>query len=124
MRPVKEIASRHCLLYFGFLENHVLTYDRVVLLQLKFLGLRSRIFLGHIEVSGVSGADELDQNCCGLGHGRSPLVKVIETAGNISISPALSSGDRIGSFKQHYCAFEGHCEATSEASKARSNRFL
>jgi hypothetical protein len=60
------------LLNLGFLELDVLAHDRIVLVELQFLRLRARILLGHIEVTGVSGGNELNLNDVRLCHDESP----------------------------------------------------
>jgi hypothetical protein len=50
------------LLDLGFLEFHMLAYDRVIFVQFQLGGLRARVFLGHVEVTGIRGRDQLDLN--------------------------------------------------------------
>src|SRR4051794_39323019 len=60
------------LLDLGFLEDDVLTRDRVELLQFELVGLGPRVLLGHVEKTGIGAADQLDQDGVGLGHYRLP----------------------------------------------------
>lgn len=45
---------------FCFFKFYVLAYNRVIFLQDHFFGLRTRVFLRHVEIARVSGAEELD----------------------------------------------------------------
>ncbi len=69
-KPPEGGRSPHSGLFdLGFLERNVLADDRIVLPEFKLVGRLSRVFLGHVIVSGVRGAHELDLDRPGLGHG-------------------------------------------------------
>ena len=52
----------------------MLLRDRIVFLLNELVGHRARIFLRHIEETGVGRGHELDLNRCGLRHGGGPLA--------------------------------------------------
>lgn len=52
----------------------MLLRDRIVFLLHELVGHRARIFLRHIEETGVGRGHELDLNRCGLRHGGGPLA--------------------------------------------------
>ena len=56
------------LLDLGFLELDVLARDWIVLPETQFFRLRARVLLGHVKKARVRAADELDLDCCRLGH--------------------------------------------------------
>jgi hypothetical protein len=60
------MACRECgsgaLLDLGFLEFHMLAYDRVIFVQFQLSGLRARVLLRHVEVTGIRSRDQLDLN--------------------------------------------------------------
>ena len=57
------------LLDLGFLELDVLARDRIVFLERELLGLGAGVLLGHVEIAGVGGREQLDLERGGLGHG-------------------------------------------------------
>ncbi len=50
------------LLDLGFFELDVLAHDRIIFVKLKLGGLRTRVLLGHVEVTRVRGGNQLDLN--------------------------------------------------------------
>ena len=64
--------GRSELLDLGFLEGDVLADDGIVLFEFDLLRLGTGILLGDVVIAGVSGADELDEDCGALRHGLSP----------------------------------------------------
>ena len=56
------------LLDFGFFELDVLAHDRVVFVEFKLGGLRTRVLFGHIEVTGIRGGNQLDLDDVRFGH--------------------------------------------------------
>src|SRR5882757_921687 len=64
-------SGRRVLLDLGFLERDVLARDGIVFAELELLGRGPRILLGHVEIAGVGGADQSDQDGRLLGHGLS-----------------------------------------------------
>src|SRR6476469_3770733 len=67
--------SRPRLLDLGFLELDVLLDDRVVLLERQLVGHRTRVLLGHVEIAGVSGRQQLDLDGGRLRHGGVPSCR-------------------------------------------------
>ena len=71
--PAVREPKRHTVLVFlgaggslfhtFFLEDHMFTHPRVVLLQCQFFCARTRIFLRYIEKAGISSANKLDARC-------------------------------------------------------------
>jgi hypothetical protein len=69
------LKQRFSLLDLGFLELDMLTHDRVIFAKRHLFGDVARVFLGHIEKTGVSGADQLDLDRGWLRHGPFLLFK-------------------------------------------------
>jgi hypothetical protein len=56
------------LLYFGFLEFHMLTRDRVILAHHNLLGRRPWILFCHVIEAGTGGTEKFDFLRYRLGH--------------------------------------------------------
>src|SRR6266700_3701880 len=54
---------------FGFAILNVFFRDRIVFFLFHLVGLRTRIFPGHIVVTGAGAGDQLDLETGGFGHG-------------------------------------------------------
>src|SRR5690606_23990501 len=62
-------CEKEDLLDLAFLELDMLARDRIVFLHRQLVGHGARILLRHVEEARVGGADELDLDGGGLGHG-------------------------------------------------------
>lgn len=61
------------LLNFRFLEEDVLTGNRVVFTELELFRVIARVLLGDVEEAGVRSADQLNQNGGWFGHFSNPV---------------------------------------------------
>lgn len=60
-RPDRSAKNR-LLLDLRFFELHMLAHDGIVFVEFQFLGLRTGVFLGDIEIACISSGNELDLN--------------------------------------------------------------
>lgn len=64
------VSGNQFLLDFGFLELDMLLRNRIIFAHAQLFGLSAGVFLGDIEITGVSGRSELHFNRYGFSHGR------------------------------------------------------
>jgi hypothetical protein len=64
------IPGAETLLNLGFLELHMLLCNGVIFLERQLFCLGTGVFLGDIEKARVSGAEQLNFEGNGLGHGQ------------------------------------------------------
>jgi hypothetical protein len=65
------------LLDLGFLERDVLARDGIIFLERKLVSLGARVFLSHIEITGIGGRLELDLDHIAFGHAKSPELRAV-----------------------------------------------
>jgi hypothetical protein len=64
------------LLHLAFFIRHVLAHDWVVFGEFQFFRHGPRVFLGHIEMTGIGGAYQFDANGRGFSHRSNPFLLV------------------------------------------------
>jgi len=57
-------SSGEALFDLGFLEGHMFADHRVVFAEFHLFGGVPWVLLCHVVITGISGADQFDQDCC------------------------------------------------------------
>jgi hypothetical protein len=75
--PEERLCATHAegatLFDFAFLEDDMLARHRIVFLELELFRLGARVFLGHVKVTRVRRAHELDLNRIAFSHNSLPF---------------------------------------------------
>jgi hypothetical protein len=69
------VVSLKGLFNLCFFENHMLSYNGVVLAELHLFSRIARVLLGDVIEPSISGADQFDKYGARLCHGYSPTNK-------------------------------------------------
>ena len=92
-RPDRYHSQAACgLLDLGFLELDMLAHDGIVFAERHLFGDVARVFLGHIEKAGVSGADQFNFDRGWLRHG--PFLQFVISLKTKGASAPLRSQTR------------------------------